>query len=552
MRLCSRYKRWNSWGTEGFYLSTPHAGFNYLSSSLGQAAPLPEAQLSDCLRTISASRLDKQQISGCEFITIDPEIRLRHARGQSFPDWLALKSGKIRAFPESINYPDAVAFPDSPEQVRFILELAKSEDLNVIPYGGGTSVTGHINTVNSKRSSITVSMSHMNELLELDEAAQIATLGAGANGPQVEAQLRQRGFTLGHFPQSFEYSTIGGWIATRSSGQQSLKYGRIEQLYLGGCVETLNGRLDLPVTPASSAGFDLKSLILGSEGRVGIITEAKLKISPAPQHEVFSALFFKNESQAIQAIKCISHFNIGLSMVRLSLAEETYMQLKLTHNPSAVGWLESYLNLKGYRNNQKCLMFIGLTGSARSIQSTWKQLKEHLKPFPYWVAPKAIGNHWIKGRFTFPYLRENLWQAGYGVDTIETALVWPKVESLVNKLEHRLKATADENNFSIKVFTHLSHIYPQGSSSYTTLIFPVAPTYEETYTRWLTLKQTASRLINIHGGTISHQHGVGLDHKPYLFAEKGKLGMKVIKNHLELFDPDLRMNPEKLISTNGN
>ena len=548
MRLYSRFKRWNSWGTEGFRLSTPQRGLNHLSSLLGQTTPLPEAQLIDCLESLPASRLNKQPISDCEFITTDPEIRLRHARGQSFPDWLAVKSGQIQAFPDSIHYPDAVAFPNSPEQVRFILDLAQSDDLNIIPYGGGTSVTGHINTVLSKRPSITVSMSHMSALLELDETAQIATFGAGASGPLVEAQLRQRGFTLGHFPQSFEYSTIGGWIATRSSGQQSLKYGRIEQLYLGGCIETLNGRLDLPVTPASSAGFDLKSLVLGSEGRLGIITEAKLKISPIPQRETFNALFFNNESEAITAIQRISQSNISLSMVRLSLAEETIMQLKLSNNQSAVDWLERYLSLKGY-HNQKCLMLIGLTGSVRSTRSAWKQLKELLKPFQYWVTPKVIGTLWNKGRFTFPYLRENLWQAGYGVDTIETALVWPKVQSLVKELENRLKAVANENNFSIKVFTHLSHIYPQGSSSYTTLIFPVASTYQETYMRWQKLKEAASQLINIHGGTISHQHGVGLDHKPYLSAEKGRLGMNAIKHHLKLFDPDARMNPEKLITT---
>src|SRR5690606_15611542 len=163
-------------------------------------------------------------------------------------------------------------------------------DLHVIPYGGGTSVAGHINPIDQGRPILTVSLAHMNRLIDLDRESQLATFGAGTPGPLVEAQLRAHGYTLGHFPQSFEYSTVGGWVVTRSSGQQSLRYGRIEQLFAGGRMETPVGPLTMPTLPAASAGPDLRELVLGSEGRFGILTEATVRVTPLPEHESFHAL----------------------------------------------------------------------------------------------------------------------------------------------------------------------------------------------------------------------------------------------------------------------
>ena len=189
---------------------------------------------------------------------------MRHARGQSLPDWLAMRSGEFGVFP------DAVGLPETPAQIRELLDWARQQDAVVIPYGGGTSVAGHINPAASPRPVLTLSLERMGQLLDLDESSRIATFGPGANGPQVEAQLRARGYTLGHFPQSWELSTLGGWVASRSSGQQSLRYGRIEQLFAGGSLETFASTLTIPTFPASAAGPDLRELVLGSEGRFGV------------------------------------------------------------------------------------------------------------------------------------------------------------------------------------------------------------------------------------------------------------------------------------------
>jgi alkyldihydroxyacetonephosphate synthase len=258
-------RRWNGWGDEHFNLELPEQGQSFLADRIGEATPLSDASLASVCASVPETRLpadsDVQAL-----IDTTPETRARHARGQSLADWLAMRSGDYGVFP------DGVARPRSNRDVQKLLHYAKQHTVHLIPYGGGTSVAGHINPVHSQKPVLTVDMGAMNQLIDLDRESQIATFGAGTPGPLVESQLRVHGYTLGHFPQSFELSTIGGWVASRSSGQQSLRYGRIEQLFAGGRMETLKGTLNPPTIPASSAGPDIREMVLGSEGRLGLIT----------------------------------------------------------------------------------------------------------------------------------------------------------------------------------------------------------------------------------------------------------------------------------------
>src|SRR5690554_7737890 len=196
------------------------------------------------------------------------------------------------------------------------MDFCLEQDIVLIPYGGGTSVAGHINPPEVDKPVLTVDMGRMNRLLELDTESQIATFGAGTPGPLVESQLRAKGYTLGHFPQSFELFTLGGWVASRSSGQQSLRYGRIEQRFAGGRVETPLGRLDIPTFPASSAGPDVREMILGSEGRMGILTEVKVRVSPLAEQESFYVIFFPSWEQARTAARQLVQGRVQLSMLR--------------------------------------------------------------------------------------------------------------------------------------------------------------------------------------------------------------------------------------------
>ncbi|HMX98174.1 MAG TPA: FAD-binding oxidoreductase [Agitococcus sp.] len=528
-------RQWNSWGDSETKMAINAKAAQFLQELIGQSTALADATLAEVMAKVPVTRLPKHPL-----ISIDAEDRVRHARGQSLPDWLAWRSGEIPVFP------DGVAFPTNSQQVAELLALAKTHNWVVIPYGGGTSVVGHINPIADERPILTLSLARLNQLIALDEASQLATIGAGANGPQVEALLKPHGYTLGHYPQSFELSTLGGWIASRSSGQQSLHYGRIEQLFAGGRVETLEGTLDIPTMPASSAGPDIREIIMGSEGRFGVITEAVVRVSRTPNKEVFCVYFVPDWAKAKAAVRELVQQKIPLSMVRLSNGEETRTQLILAGHALAIAGLEKVLNWRGVGAG-KCMLTIGFTGSDQRIKFARNEVTRILKEFDCVATGQVLGKRWAQNRFRAPYLREALWYLGYAVDTLETAVDWHKVTPYMTDVEQALRSALQDENEHVLAFSHLSHVYGQGSSIYTTYVYRVAGNYQQTYARWQKLKAAASAQIIKHGGTISHQHGVGQDHAPYLPAEKGVLGMSVLKTLASHFDVDKRLNPHKLL-----
>jgi alkyldihydroxyacetonephosphate synthase len=389
-------------------------------------------------------------------------------------------------------------------------------------------------------------MGRMNRLLHLDETSLLATFGAGIAGPDLEAQLRAHGFVLGHFPQSFELSTLGGWVATRSSGQQSLRYGRIEKLFAGCRLHAPEGILDLPSFPASAAGPDLRELILGSEGRLGIITEATLRISQLPEKESFHGIFFPNFESARAAARQMIQDNLPLSMLRLSTPSETSTTLALAGHENLIGLLESVLSVRGL-GPEKCLLLVGFTGRAILTRQSRQEVLGIASKHGGVHVGRTFGDQWHKSRFRTPYLRNTLWERGYAVDTLETAVSWSHVLETIQAVEGALYTALTDASERVHVFTHLSHLYPYGSSIYTTYLFRLHPDPDRTLQRWQALKDAASQAVMASGGTISHQHGVGLDHKPYLQAEKGLLGMQAIDRVLAVFDPKRIMNPGKLV-----
>ena len=286
-------KRWNGWGDDAIDFALGDAALAFLRERLGPGAAPNDASHRQACAGIAASRLPAHPL-----VDISAPIRLANALGQSRPDWLRMRHGVIDTAP------DGVAFPESGADVRQLLEFAASCGAIVIPCGGATSVAGHLTVAAGDKPVLTVNLTRMRALLNLDTEAQLATFEAGVFGPDLEAQLRAHGYTLGHFPQSFEYSTLGGWVVTRSSGQQSLRYGRIEQLFAGGRVETPAGRLDLPTFPASAAGTDLRARFAlggvvhaGAQAKAGlqehqrIVGQRKINgvVAPTvpPFHEIF-------------------------------------------------------------------------------------------------------------------------------------------------------------------------------------------------------------------------------------------------------------------------
>ena len=528
-------RRWNGWGDDGVVHALNAEALGFLHERLGPGQAITDASFEAVCALVPASRLAPHAL-----IDTAPALRVRHALGQSLPDWFKLRHGRIGAVP------DGVAFPDSGEQVRELLAHARAHGIVIIAHGGGTSVAGHLTVPDGDRPVLSLSLRRLCALQGLDREAQLATLGAGILGPDLEAQLRAHGYTLGHFPQSFEYSTLGGWIATRSSGQQSLCYGRIEQLFAGGVVETPAGTLALPTFPASAAGIDLREMVLGSEGRIGIITQATVRVCPLPAHEAFHAVFFAGLAQALAAVRALAQARLPLSLLRLSNSGETQTMLALAGHARQVAWLERYLALRGCGEG-KCMLMVGASGEVAAVRAAMRAALALARRHQGVHVGRRMGDKWKQGRFRNVYLRNAAWEHGYVIDTVETAVDWPRVPAMMAALEAAAVTALGGFGERVHAYTHLSHLYAQGASVYATYVYRLAATYEENMARWRALKDAASGAIVAHGGTISHQHGVGTDHAPYLVDEKGELGLAAMGALLRQFDPQGLMNPGKLL-----
>ena len=528
-------RRWNGWGDDAVTDAVPAGGVAALARLVGEGSPQRAVALADVVAAIPWSRLPAHP-----HVVENAETRLRHARGQSLPDWLALRSGRPGAVP------DGVAFPSDAAQVRHLIAYASAAGARVIPYGGGTSVVGGVTPAHDGSPWLTISLARLAGLRRLDAAGLLATFGAGTIGPDVEAALRAHGLTLGHYPQSFEYSTVGGWVATRSSGQQSIGYGRIEALFAGGTLEAPAGTLEMPPHPASAAGPDLRQLVLGSEGRLGLVTEAVLRVAKLPAVEVFPTLFLPSWERALAFTRALAGARLPITMIRTSTPAETYTNLAMAGHATVLRALRRYLAARG-AGPGRCMVLLGLAGPRGLVGSTLVEIAAIAREFGAVRAPARFGRQWQAGRFRAPYLRNALWEAGYAVDTLETAVRWSAVDPLARELAPALRDGLAAEGERVHAFTHLSHVYPTGSSLYTTFVFRLADDPDITLARWQRLKAIASEAIVRRGGTISHQHGVGTDHAAYLPAEKGTLGMAALGDVVHRFDPDGRMHPGVLL-----
>lgn len=533
--------RWNGWGNVSINKKVSPHGAKLIKSHIGKTKKLSSVSLQKVLKTVPKSRLPAAMIE-LDTVSVDNEVRLRHARGQSFPDWIAMHGGDFGAFP------DGVAHPQSTADVETLLKLASEYDLIVIPFGGGTSVAGHINPQKGSRPVLTIAMSRMDQLIDLDIESQIATFGAGTQGPAVEAQLNAHGYRLGHYPQSWELSTLGGWIAARSSGQQSLGYGRIEQMFAGGTLVTPLGVLNIADIPASAAGPDLREMMMGTEGRAGIFTEVKMRVQSQPEEELFKVVFLPNWEAGKEVLRQAVQSNIRLSMLRLSNAVETDAHLHLGTTPSQFLAINTYLKARGL-GSQKVMLTYGLSGDKAQNALALTQFKNLLKQHGGISGKLAnlMGKIWSHGRFKFPYLRGTLWEKGIMVDTFETATNWHNIDEQMQQMQAAVQTALADEGEAVMAFTHISHVYKQGASLYTTYFFRAAQDHASTLSRWQKIKHAASSSLANGKATISHQHGVGRDHAPYLAAEKGELGIQVTSDMLKSLDPEQRMNPGVLI-----
>jgi len=522
-------RRWNGWGDEGVEAHVSPTATSLLHGLVGAADPWPDATLDDIVAAVPPSRLAPDR-----GLTTDPDARVRRSRGQSLPDWIALRSGRLGAVP------DAVATPSSSDDVRDVLDRARRDGWEVVPFGGGTSVVGGVTTPVTDRPVVAVELAGLAGLRAIDGTTGLATFGAGTTGPDLEAALAEHGLTLGHFPQSFEFSTLGGWVATRSAGQESIGYGRIEALFAGGRVETPAGPLVLRPFPASATGPDLREAVLGSEGRLGIITEAVVRAVRRPQRDQVRAYSVPDWGRALELGQGLAQAGLDLSMVRVSTPIETATTLAMAGDAGRRRWLQRYLHWRR-QGPEPCLVLVGSHGPDGVVTATEGEVGRLVRG-ARGVGVPGVAAAWRRERFAAPYLRNALWDAGYAVDTLETAASWSDLPALAADLGPALRRGLEADGERVHAFSHLSHVYPSGSSLYATYVFRRAADPDETLDRWRRLKRAASEAIVAHGGTISHQHGVGRDHRPWLATEKGVLGLAAMRATADRLDPDRIMH----------
>jgi alkyldihydroxyacetonephosphate synthase len=467
----------------------------------------------------------------------DREARIRHAAGRSYVDLIRLRRGEIDA-------PDAVLAPPDPGGVAAVLEACRADGVAVVPFGGGTSVVGGIDPVRGgTRAVISLDLSRLRRV-RLDRVSLIASLGPGLRGPQAEAALRGHGTTLGHFPQSFECATVGGFAATRSAGQASSGFGRFDEMVTSLRLLAPAGEVRTRETPHSAAGPSLRELALGSEGALGVIAEVAVRVRPVPETRRYEAWIAPDFEQGRQILRELAQAGAMPDVLRLSDEEETDVTLALAGGGGPQGrLLDAYLGLRGRRGG--CLVICGWEGARLELGRRRAAAVEILRRGGAVALGPRGGEAWLRGRFEGPYLRDELIDLGYLVETLETAHTWSRLGALYEAVRRALRTALEAQNAPPIVLCHLSHTYRDGASLYFTVIARARP--GEEIEQWRAAKAAAGEAIVGEGATITHHHAVGRDHAPYMTAEVGETGVEALRALKERLDPTGIMNPGKLI-----
>ena len=560
-----RKLRWNGWGLAHATFELGHREpevWAYIAAALGRdklvpnpAVPLPEIHLPQT-RLGDDTLAALQGIVGSEHLKTDRFERAFHARGKSYLDLLALRAGELGE-----QVPDAVAYPGDAEEVQGLVDLALTHDLALIPFGGGSSVVGGVTAQRGNHQAVvTVDMTRMRNLLTLDEVSHCATLEAGVYGPDLEQQLQHRGYTLGHYPQSFEFSTLGGWVAARGAGQQSNRYGKAEKWLLGARLATPRGARHPESVPASAAGANTNQLVLGSEGTLGIITEATVRIHPVPAARDYRGYLFKTFAEGSAAVREIVQRQIPVAMLRLSDGPETHFLQTFSaaqHPPGAATRIGSrVVAWRGYGEG-RCLLLVGLEGEREAVLEAQVLTRSACARHGGLAIGASPGTKWYARRFMMPYLRDPLLDRGVAVETLETATRWSNLLPLYHDIDAAIREALRHNAAApgdrAIVMCHVSHAYEDGASLYFTMVFPQrladspAASAASARAQWLAIKQAATDAMTTGGGTVTHHHGVGTDHTPWLAREKGPVGLAALTAIKHSLDPEGTMNPGKLL-----
>ncbi|MDO0924414.1 FAD-binding oxidoreductase [Streptomyces sp. TG1A-8] len=523
---------WNGWGDPAKAAPLPDTATALLRDLLGVtprpagALALPDLRPPATTAAPAALRALADAVGGAEHVRTDAESRIRHTRGKSTPDLLRIRAG------DTGDVPQAVVLPASHEDVLAVLRACAAHGLAVVPFGGGTSVVGGL--APQRRDFVALDLRRMNALLDLDPVSRTAVLQPGLRAPEAEALLAARGFTLGHFPQSFEWATVGGFAAARSSGQASAGYGRFDEMVLGLTLATPEGTLETGRAPRSAAGPDLRQLVLGSEGAFGVITSVTVRIRPLPEHRVYEGWRFASFEEGAAALRRLAQDGPPPTVLRLSDETETLVGLA---QPDAIGAAAA-------RGDTGCLAVTGYEGARRDTGPRRERAAAVLRAAGGTHLGAEPGERWARGRYSAPYLRDALLDAGAFAETLETAAFWSRVPALYDSVRTALTDTLTRAGTPPLVMCHISHVYENGASLYFTV---VSARGEDPVAHWTPAKHAANEAVLAAGGTISHHHGVGTDHRDWYVREAGPLGIGALRAVKRRLDPDGLLNPGVLL-----
>lgn len=535
-------QRWWGWGEDGHDGPIPEGAAKLLAGELGEGGERIEpVALEDVVLPASTlpedARAALAAIVGDPFVTLEHAQRVSHAAGRSYPDLIRLRTGTIE------HAPDAVVFPADAEEVARVIAACAQHDIAVVPFGGGSSVVGGVEALRGgKVAAICLDLTRLNALIGVDPTSQLATFGPGVYGPDAEALLAEHGLTLGHAPQSFEFSTVGGWVATRSSGQASTGYGRIDALVRGLKVATPAGEMVVHPFPGSAAGPALRELLVGSEGTLGVITEATLRVRPKPAERHSEAWAIGSFAAGVDAVRELEQAGVPADVTRLADEEES--RFNLAAGGTGAKALTLYLKARG--RGRPCLLILSFDGDADSVRERRRRAARVLHRHGALSLGHEPGAAWESGRYHAPYMRDELMSVGYLVDTLETAAPWSRLLDVYREVGAAIRDALASRGTPGLVGCHVSHLYPTGASLYFSFLARSERGAE--IAQWRAAKQAAGEAIVAAGATITHHHAVGTDHAPWLAAEIGDLGLDVLRTTKARLDPTGIMNPGKLLA----
>jgi len=500
--------------------------------------PVPESRLSSG----QVQALGRALESGP--VRIETADRTRFCCGRSYLDLmrLRLKSG--------LRFPDAVVRPATRDQLARILDAARENGIALVPYGGGTTVVGGVEPLTGAHDAVvTLDLAGLDRVLELDGESQSASIEPGIMGPALEARLAQDGFTLGHFPQSFEFSTVGGWVATRSAGQNSAGYGRIDEMVEGLEVLTAGGQVLVRGGPPGATGPSLKEILVGSEGSLGVISRMDFRILRTPQSTWTHAFLIRSWQEGVELIRRLVQEGLLPTIIRLSDPTETAVTAKAA--PAANDLWSKFVSRAGKWLVKKkigdsgCLLLVAFEGSERKVELGSKLLKKILRGSGLFHLGSRPGHSWRRDRFALPYLRDELLDRGALVETFETATTWDKLQALRDGVYAEAMSAFEDAGTRGFIFCHISHVYHTGASLYFTILARMIQ--GEELALWERVKTRVTQKLLDLGGRLSHHHSVGCDHRPFMVQEWGMGGARVLRALKRELDPEGILNPGKLI-----